>query len=715
MKMKQILLFFMALFSYGVFAQGVTTSSMQGTVNDDAGIPLMDAEVVATHVPSGSTYQTATNFDGKFYFPNVRVGGPYTVVVSYVGFEDRTYTDIILGLGQSYNLKVVMESGDLLDEVVVSSKLGIADPSKTGASVNLSRKKIDALPTINRSIDDFTRLTPQSNGTSFAGTSSRFNNYTIDGNIYNNNFGLGSSQFAGGNPVSLDAIEEVQVNLAPYDVRTAGFTGASVNAVTKSGNNEFSGSAYYYIRNDQMTGDLVGDLRLNKDDAKTEIQGFTLGGPIIKDKLFFFVSYEEEEELVPSFNKRALRPGETPDNVSISCVPANLLQNVRNSMLDLYDYQTGPFEGYSFGAEQTRFNARLDWNINRDHKFMVRYNRYTSFNDIGTNGNSVRGNITRFRNTSRTGIEAMNFRNTNYTNDREVTSLVGELTSVFGKNMSNQLNIGYTSVQDPKRGIPGGQAFPFIEVLEPGPAGDPLYYFSLGNELFTVGNLLENQIFNITNDFSYFYKEHKFTLGANFERMTFDNAFNPVFNGFYRFNTYQAFEDAIINRIPGALPDAFATSYAFDGSLTPPTDQTQFTQLGLYIQDEWQVTDDFKLTAGLRVDLPFYDTPSPRNQLVDELVAERRNPNSSEFISENWGFQDINGNTFTPDVSQFPKVNPLWSPRVGFNWDVNGNGTTQLRGGTGIFSGRLPFVWLSNQVNGSGVVRGLYGVEGEEA
>ncbi|MGY5845835.1 outer membrane beta-barrel protein [Salegentibacter sp. HM20] len=712
--MKQILLLGMTLLSLGLYAQGVTTSSMQGLVEDDMETPLPGAHVVATHTPSGTTYQTSTNFDGKFFFPNLRVGGPYRVVVSFIGFDEQVYSDIMLGLGQSFNLKVEMKSGQTLDEIIISSRRGITDPSKTGASTNLSRKKIDALPTINRSIDDFTRLTPQSNGTSFAGTSSRFNNYTIDGNIYNNNFGLGSSQFAGGNPVSLDAIEEVQVNLAPFDVRTAGFTGASVNAVTKSGNNTFTGSAYYFLRNDQMTGDLVGDTRLNKDDARNEIKGVTLGGPIIKDKLFFFVSYEEEEELVPSFNKRALRPGETPDNIFISRVPASLLQDVRSNMLSLYDYETGDFEGYSFGSEQTRFNARLDWNINTNHKFMVRYNHFTSFNDVPTNGNSIRFINTRYRNTSRTGIEAMNFRNTNYTNDREVISLVGELTSVLGDNMSNQLNVGYTSIADPTRGIPGGQTFPFIEVLEPGPAGDPLYYFSLGNELYSVGNLLENRIFNITNDLSYFYKDHKFTAGVNFERMTFDNAFNPAFNGFYRFNTYQAFEDAVINRVPGALPDAFATSYALDGSTTPPTDETIFSQLSFYLQDEWQVTSDLKLTAGLRMDLPHYNTPIPRNQLLDNVIDARRDPNSEDFIAENWGFQDNDGNTFTPDVSQFPKVNPLLSPRVGFNWDVNGKGTTQLRGGTGIFSGRLPFVWLSNQVNGSGVVRGGLGFEGEE-
>jgi hypothetical protein len=707
--MKKVLFLLMAIFSAGVFAQGVTSSSMQGSVVDDAGTPLPDANVVAIHTPSGTKYETITNFDGNFYFPNLRVGGPYRVVVSYIGFDSQAYTDINLGLGQSYNLKVEMQAGETLDEVIISSRRGITDPSKTGASINLGRKKIDALPTINRSIDDFTRLTPQSNGTSFAGTSSQFNNYTIDGNIYNNNFGLGSSQFAGGTPVSLDAIEEVQVNLAPYDVRSAGFTGASVNAVTKSGNNEFVGSAYYFLRNDQMTGDKVGDLRLNKNDAQNEIKGVTLGGSIIKDKLFFFVSYEEEEELVPSFNKRALRPGETPDNVSISRVPASLLQDVRSRMLDLYGYETGPFEDYSFGSEQTRFNARLDWNINSNHKFMARYNRFTSFNDVPTNGNSIRFIETRYRNTNRTGIEAMNFRNTNYTNDREVTSIVGELTSNIGKNMSNQLNVGYTSIADPRRGVPGGQAFPFIEVLEPGPAGDPLYYFSLGNELFTVGNLLENDIFNITNDFSYYYGDHKFTAGVNYERMTFDNAFNPVFNGFFRFNTFAQFENVILNQTPGALPDAFASSFALDGSTTPPTDQTTFSQLGFYLQDVWQVNSDFKLTLGLRVDLPFYNTPIPRNQLLDELVLDR----SLQAGGELFTFPDADGGSFAPDVSQFPSVNPLWSPRVGFNWDVFGDGNTQLRGGTGIFSGRLPFVWLSNQVNGSGVVRGGIGFEGD--
>lgn len=688
------------LMTVTAFSQGVTTSSMQGTVSDEAGESLFGANIVATHTPSGTVYGAISNEDGRFYLPNIRVGGPYSVKITYVGFQDRTFEGINLGLGQSYNLKAVLSEGMELDEVVVTSQRGdLIDPDRTGPTVNLSREKIDALPTISRSINDFTRLTPQSNGTSFAGTSSRFNNYTVDGNIYNNNFGLGSGQFAGSNPISLDAIEEVQVNLAPYDVRLAGFTGASVNAVTKSGTNDFKGSVYYFFRNEQMVGDRLRDLELNRGNSQNDIKGISLGGPVIKDKLFFFVSYEEEEEAVPGFTRQAARGGLTPDGLTISRVPASDLDFVRESMLNLYGYETGPYENYPFASEQTRFNARLDYNLNQNNKFSLRYNRYEAANDVSINGNSNRYLGERYRNTSRSGIEAMTFANANYTNDRIVESLVAEWNSKVADNMSNQLNIGYTSITDPKRGIPGGQEFPFIEVLEPDASGNLLYYTALGNELFTVGNLLENNVFNVTNNFSIYSGDHTYTMGVNLELMNFKNAFNPVFNGFYRFTSYDSFVETVINQTPGAYPDAFAKGYALDGSTTPPVDETNFGQFGVYFQDEYQVNDNLKVTGGLRIDFPFYSTDIPRNALLDDL---------------NKTFTDGDGDTFTPDVSQFPKVRPLWSPRVGVNWNVNGENETQVRGGTGIFSGRIPFVWLSNQVNGSGVVRGGLGYEGDE-
>ncbi|MBS9523590.1 TonB-dependent receptor [Litoribacter alkaliphilus] len=683
-----------------LFAQGVTTASMQGIVTDETGESLPGANVVAIHEPSGTRYGAVTNIEGRFVLANVRVGGPYRVAITYIGFEDRIYEGIQLALGQNYTINARMSDGMDLDVIEVSaSKDKVMNSDRTGAALNLSNETINSLPTISRSINDFTRLTPQSNGNSFAGTSSRFNNFTIDGNIYNNNFGLGSGQFAGGNPVSLDAIEEVQVNLAPYDVRQGGFTGAGVNAVTRSGTNQFTGSAYYFLRNDQMIGTKIGETFLNPGDSKNETMGFRLGGPIIKDKLFFFVNYEKETESTPAILRRAAREGETPDGQFISRVPLSQANFVREQMMNIYGYDTGAPDSYPFASEQERFNLRLDYNINNNNKLTLRYNNYTAFTDIPTNVNSIRYNQTRYFNTSRIGVEGINFRNANYTNDRRVQSMVAELTSRISNNMSNQLNIGYTSITDPKRGVPGGQDFPFIEVMQPDASGNPLYYMSMGNELFTVGNLLENNVLNITNNFSIYKGRHTYTIGGNFEYMTFDNAFNPVFNGFYRYGSYDDFVEGVINRNPNVHPIAFSKGFALDGSTTPPTDETRFAQLGIYVQDEFQVTPQLKVTGGLRVDLPFYPVNIPNNQLLDDL---------------NKTFTGPDGNTFVPDVSQFPKVNPLFSPRVGFNWDVTGDRTTQVRGGTGVFSGRIPFVWMSNQVNGSGVIRGGYGLEGQD-
>ncbi|PSL02940.1 TonB-dependent receptor [Cecembia rubra] len=681
------------------FSQGVTTSSMQGLVADKSGETLPGANVVAVHTPSGTRYGAVTNAEGRFFIPNVRVGGPYTVTVSYVGFEERVFEGINLALGQNFNINAVLSDGMDLETVEISaSRGGIFDADRTGAGLNLGSEKINSLPTINRNVNDFTRLTPQSNGNSFAGTSSRFNNFTLDGNILNNNFGLGNSQFAGGNPISIDAIEEIQVNLAPYDVRQGGFTGAGVNAVTRSGDNTYRGSVYYFLRNDQMRANRVRDTFVPQNNARNEIRGFRLGGPIIKDKLFFFANYEEEEELRPSILRRARRPGETPDGQFISRVPIEQANFVRENMISIYGYDPGEPDSYAFGSQQTRLNLRLDYNINQNNKLFIRYNRFSSFEDVPTNASSTR-NISVFSNTSRTGVEAINFRNANYTNDRLVETIAAELNTKIGNNAANQLNIGYTSIADPKRGIPGGQAFPFIEVLEPNEAGELQYYMSLGNELFSVGNLLENKIFNITNNFTLFKGKHTYTFGGNFEFFTFDNAFNPVFNGHYRFIGYDRFVDAVINRNPNVFPDAFAKSFALDGSTTPPTDRTRFGQLGFYVQDEYQVNSKLKVTGGLRVDLPFYPISIPRNELLEARGTTFTLPN---------------GETLIPDVSVFPKVNPLFSPRIGFNYDVNGDRSFVLRGGTGVFSGRLPFVWLSNQVNGSGVIRGIQGFEGQQ-
>lgn len=701
-KLHVLLLLLGLTLSRTLVAQGVTTASMDGTVRDNSNNPLPGANIIAIHMPSGSQYGTISNNDGFFNIQNMRTGGPYLVKISFIGYADQEVKDVFLQLGQNYRTNVKLSSVEMIlkEASVLVNKNALISSDRMGASLNLNNKDILELPTISRDINDFTRLTPQSNGSSFAGRDNRFNNYTIDGNIYNNNFGLGSGQFAGGNPISIDAIEEIQVNLAPFDVRQGGFTGANVNAITRSGTNKFEGSVYSFYRNQSLTGSKVSGEDLNTSDSRNRIAGVRFGGPIIKNKLFFFTSFEFEDQLNPGDNRRAARPGLDPDGLTVSRVPASQLDEVSTRMRELYRYETGDYENKNFGSNAYRINLRLDYNISNKHKAFVRFNNFQSASDVKINGNSLRylpGSL-RYVNTNRFGIEAMNFQNSDYTVDRNITSVVGELNSILTNKLSNSINIGYTSIRDPKRGIPNGQAFPFIEVLEPDASGNLLYYMSLGNELFSVGNLLENQIFNISDNITYYHKKHAITAGFNYEMMSFQNAFNPAFNGFYRFNSYQSFYDAVINQDPSVRPDAFAQGYAFDGSNNPPVDAINFSQLGIYVQDKLQLNDKLSLTAGLRVDLPSYPSDLPKNERIEEIAV----------------YNPITKDSLNPNVSKLPKVNPLFSPRIGFNYNPKDDNSIQIRGGVGVFSGRLPFVWISNQVNGNGVTRGGYGLRPNE-
>jgi hypothetical protein len=683
------------------YSQGVTTAAIHGIVTDQAGNPLPGANVIAVHVPTGTTYGASARNDGNYRIPNMRVGGPYTMTFSFVGYRTYVVEDVYLNLGEPYNQRAALNSEaiELEDIIVTAHEDRIFNQERTGASTNISSDRLIYLPTINREINDLTRLTPQSSGTSFAGRDQRFNNYTIDGNVYNNNFGLGENQFAGGNPISLDVIEEVQINLAPYDVRLGGFTGASVNAVTKSGTNAYRGTLYQYYRNQELVGDKIGTNRLTIADSYTSVRGISLGGPIIRDKLFVFVSAEQEEADNPGDNRLALRPGQTPDGAQITRVPIEQAEFVREQMAQIYGYNTGGFESLPFGDEALRLNARVDWNINTNHRAMVRFNRYDAFNDVTINGNSIRGfpASERYRWTDRSGPEAITFRNGHYSVDNIITSIVGEVNSIFSSNIANSFNIGYTWITDPQRSVPGDETFPMIEVLQPDDDGQLLYYMSMGNELFTVGNLLENDVLSISNTLTYFTGKHTIMAGASFEYMTFANAFNPVWNSWYRYETYNDFVESVINRNPNVRPSHFAIGFTYDedNPTTLPLDEVNFAQLGLYVQNDYQVNPDLRITAGLRIDLPFYPIDAPRNPAIEAMNLSIPNPRG--------------GDNVTPDVSKFPGMNPLWSPRLGFNWDVKGDRTTQLRGGTGIFSGRLPFVWVSNQINANGVMRGQRG------
>lgn len=700
--MKRILLFLLAfLFPVLVFGQGVTTSSLTGFVTDENDEPLIGATVVATHVPSGTVFGTSTRIDGQYRISNMRVGGPYQITISFVGYRTFTVEDIFLRLGETYNQSAVLRSDDveLEDVIFTATQDRVFNQERTGAGTNLDSDRILSVPTISRNINDLTKLTPQSNGSSFAGRDNRFNNYTVDGNVYNNNFGLGNAQFAGGNPLSLDVIEEVQINLAPYDVRQGGFTGANVNAITRSGSNQFRGTGYIFYRNQDLVGTKIGSNEITVDDSFTRTVGASVGGPIIRDRLFFFLNVEQEEADNPGDNRRALRPGESPDGVQITRVPLEQAQFVRDEIQRLYGYDPGSFENIPFENKALRINARLDYNISNNHRAMIRFNQFDSFVDNFVNGNSIRGfpGSERFRNTNRFGPEAITFRNAHYSTDSKVTSIVAELNSTFGNNIANSFRVGNTWAVPQQRSVPGDDVFPMIEIFEPLEGNANVYYMSLGNELFTVGNLLENDTFNISNTLTYFTGRSTITAGASFEYMTFANAFNPVWNSWYRFATYDDFVESVINQNVNVRPSHFAVGYTFDedNPTTLPLDEVSFAQVGLYLQNEFQVNQQLKITAGLRVDLPFYPIDAPRNPSIDALNLSIPNPR---------GGADID-----PDVSRFPGVNPLWSPRLGFNWDIFGDRTSQLRGGTGVFSGRLPFVWISNQINANGVMRGQRG------
>jgi len=706
------MLLLLNFFAPTLYGQGVTTASIEGVVLSMTNAPLGNANIVAIHTPSGTRYGAVSRPDGRFNLPNMRTGGPYIITASYVGYENDESQDVYLSLGETRSMVfVLLEAGTVLEEVVVSGKVDrVFNSGRTGAVTNLDNQTINKMPTINRSINDYTRMNPQSNGTSFAGRDNRFNNYTIDGNIYNNNFGLGTGQFAGSNPISMEVIEELQVNIAPYDVRQGGFTGANVNAITKSGTNEFSGSVYGFYRNDKFQGHILGEDTFEIAESYTRTMGVSLGGPIIKNRLFFFVNFEQEQASNPGDERKAARPGLDPDGLTVSRVPASELDFVRQSMKDIYGYETGDYEGYAFANEGMRINARLDYNINKNHKMSLRFNRFSSFRDTQINGNSIRylPSSLRYNNTNRYGIEAMTFQNANYSVDNNVTSVVGEINSVFGTKFANNLNIGYTLVDDPIRSIPNGQDFPFIEVMEFDDT-TPLYYFSLGNELYSVGNLLTNKILNATNNFSAFLGQHTLTAGVNWEYQTFDNAFNPAFNSFYRYNSYNDFVESVINKNPNIVPAAFAIGYSFEGGDAYPTDHTEFGQVGVYLQDKFQVNPQLSVTGGLRLDLPYFPFDLPSNPKLDTIHGNIGTSSAPEMVALDF-YHPQTGELIKADVSKLPGVQPLFSPRFSLNYDVLGDNSLQIRFGTGFFSGRIPFVWISNQVNANGVTRGGYGL-----
>ena len=658
----------------------VTTASMSGTVmfQDE---PVIGATVLAVHEPSGTNYGTITNVDGRFSLQGMRTGGPYKVTISYVGYQSAVYSGITLQLGENYNLNVKLkESSETLDEIVITAAKTKFNTEKTGATTNISSSQITSLPTINRSISDIARLSPYASDMSFAGGDGRSTNFTVDGANFNNNFGLSDNLPGGGSPISMDAIEEVQVVIAPFDVRQTNFIGGGINAITKSGTNTSKGSAYTYFQNQNMRGNSIDgeDLGARAKESKT-IYGATFGGPIIKNKLFFFANVEVEKQPQQVIKWRARTEGEQPDeNNYISRTTLSDMQKVSDFLRDKYGYDTGSATNFPADEKNLKLLGRIDWNITNGHKLSVRYNytKNTAWN--APNANSMDGGSgSRLYNTSRVGYQSMSFANSMYSQDNKVSSVSADLNSRFSDKISNQLLFTYTDIED-MRGT-NSSPFPFIDILAGKDAeGNQIMepYMSAGYELFTYNNGVKNKITSVIDNFTYFAGDHKITAGISFEHQLASNAYMRNGTGYYRYSSLDDF-------LNGAAPETFAWTYGYNG-VSDPKAQVTFNQIGFYAQDEWNIRPNVKLTYGIRFDdLIFDNSDLQRNDAIYDL--------------------DFGGKHI--DTGKWPKSRMQISPRVGFVWDVFKDNSLKVRGGTGIFTGRLPLVFFTNMPTNSNMVQ----------
>lgn len=663
------------------FAQ-VTTSSLNGRIADESGDAVIGAAVIATHTESGTRYAAVSNNQGRFVINGMRAGGPYTVEVSCLGFQPTTYTGITLQLAEAFNLNVDLKEDKLQlgEAIVIATPASKFSTEKTGAATNISGKQIESLPTVSRSITDVTRLSPYGgNGMSFAGSDGRTANFTVDGANFNNNFGLNKNLPGGGSPISIDAIEELQVVISPYDVRQTNFIGGGVNAITKSGTNTFKGSAYVYHRNENMRGNQVAGTEIAgaREKDRNTTYGMTLGGPIIKNKLFFFVNAEYTKTPSVAVRWRASADGEGNADKYLSYAKISDMERVSAFVKEKYGYDTGSFD--NFPADESNFKvlARLDWNINDKNKLAVRYNYTGNTSWNGPNGSSMDGGTRSAY--DRTSLYSMAFANSMYSINNIVHSVSVDLNSKINDNLSNQFLATFSKLDD-VRGTNSSE-FPFIDIHDG--SKTTTQYMALGYELFTWNNAVHNTIFNLKDDLVWYAGNHKVTGGVNYEYQMADNAYMRNGTGYYRYKSVDDF-------LNGRTPEVVCLTYGYDGE-TSPAARVQFHKLGVYAQDEWNILENFKLTYGLRLDGLFFDNGDLKtNQKIKEIP----------YYPKAYGYQETH-----IDTGKWPTSSVTVSPRVGFTYDILKDKSLVLRGGTGLFSGRLPLVFFTNMPTNSGMVQ----------
>jgi len=667
--MKKYLLstLLMLFCAVSIYAQ-VTTSSITGSVRDAGGEALIGATVQAVHVPSGTVYGSTTNTNGQYTIPNMRVGGPYTVTITYIGYNTRTIPNLTLALGNPLRLDINLDvqSSSLAEVVVTTDRNAVISSQRSGTATNVSQQTIQQLPTVTRNIQDFARLTPQASVTSsstdgsplginFAGQSSRYNQFTVDGANATDAFGLASSGTNGGqagtNPIPLESVQELQILLSPYDVTQGGFTGGGINAVTKSGTNDFHGSAYTYLQNEKAIGKSI-TTNLKYPEFNKTTYGASLGGPIIKNKLFFFANAERIENSTPlPYNPAEANSGSLFDVAT--------LESIRNYVLETYNYDVGGYTNINKEITSTSLFGRIDWNITDKHRLTLRHSYVGGLNDV----------ISRAANT-------ITFANSGYTFESKANTSVLELNSTFSNSTSNVFRVTYNNIRDRRV----TDLFPSIYIQS-----NSLNY-NFGSESSSGRNSLGQDNFTIVDNLTFYKGNHTFTVGTNNEFYNTNNVFLQNFYGNYTYRdvttngtTYTGIDRFLDNN---TNPSNYAVYFSTKGDEDNAASIMHAAQFGLYAQDVWNVTDRFKLTYGLRLDMPVFFNKPDVNQAF----------NSSTFASN-----------YDVATNKVPKPSVYYSPRFGFNWDVKGDATTQLRGGAGLFTGRVPFVWISNQYGGTGV------------
>jgi len=671
----------------------ITTSAISGVVTNEKKEALVGASIKATHLPTGTQYTATANKQGVYVLPAVRVGGPYTIITSFVGYKAGEVTEVNTQLGLTSNIDfVLIDEVKALKEVVVSSGSSFSK-QKTGAAQQFGRRELTSIPiTGARTIDGITKYNPFGNGSSFGAQDSRMNNFTIDGSQFNNNFGLGSSAQAGGrtgaSAISLDAIDQLQVNIAPFDIRQSGFTGAGINAVTRSGTNEIEGSVYQTQRDNssRYVGDNARGVKVTASKFDEKVQGFRLGLPIIKNKLFIFGNYEQIERTEPGTTW--ISEGSPLTGTQVSRVKYADMQALSTFMKEKFNYTTGPWEGYSNTNASKKFLIRTDWNINKNNKLTARYVHHNSDAEINISNSQSAGNGNRT-----TQYNAMSFQNSGYIIMDNTRSAVLELNSKLTSTLHNNLIVSYDKQIEDRAYMSG--LFPTIDIKE-----GAATYTSVGFDPFTPANKLNYWTFNVTNNVTKYAGKHTLVGGFNFQKYQSNNNFFPASNGVYVFNSLNDFYTAAnqslaSNGAPSTFaPARFQLRYSALPGGIEPMQVLKTNRLDLYVQDEYNGFKNLKLTAGVRANIISFENTALENPAITAMTFAN---------GEKW------------NTGVMPKTQVLVEPRFGFNWNVEGKGKTQVRGGTGVFTGRPPYVFLSNQIGNNGVLTGFIDVSGTAA